>query len=384
MAAAPADGGARVVAVDWMRGLVMILMTLDHASEFFNSGRFRGDSAYLVPLQEASTSALQFLTRNVTHLCAPSFVFLAGLSIALSVAKREARAQRTVVIDAHLVGRALTLFGCEAFLSLLAPGHHVLLQVLWAIGFAILASVLTRRLSISMQVALATLWLVGSEALTLQLCPPGAEPSTPALMFLVPGHQGAVMSLYPALPWVAIFVLGQAFGRWSIEARRHEPARVARRLLHFAALGFVVFVVVRFVDGYGNMGLYRGDDGQQGGLASALRWLHVSKYPPSLSFVALELGLMALLLALFEGLALRRAVRVREHGLLLVLGRTALFYYMLHFIVLGAALAVAGLEEGSLGLGASYALAITCVLLLYPLCRAYLAFERRTRGARAG
>ena len=108
-AAAP---GGRLVALDWMRGLVMLLMALDHSSGEFNAGRLFTDGSFVYH-QGTPLPAAQFLTRWVTHLCAPTFVFLAGASLALQVGRRRASGESAWAIDRHLLLRGLVIAAFE-------------------------------------------------------------------------------------------------------------------------------------------------------------------------------------------------------------------------------------------------------------------------------
>jgi uncharacterized membrane protein len=154
-------------------------------------------------------------------------------------------------------------------------------------------------------------------------------------------------------------LLGWAFGHWLTGA---PPVRaVAGRLAIAGAVLLAVFAAVRGANGYGNMGLLR--DG-----GSLVQWLHVSKYPPSLTFVALELGCMALLLAAFT-LAYDRAPP-GKNGVLQVLGRTPMFFYLLHIPLLSLAGHLSG-GAHAWGLGATYGIAVAVVAILYPACRLY-------------
>ena len=127
--------------------------------------------------------------------------------------------------------------------------------------------------------------------------------------------------------------------------------------------------MVRGLDAYGNMGLYRGD-------ASLIRWLHVSKYPPALAFTALELGGMALILLGFSIVERRLPRPPWRWNPLLVFGQTALFFYVLHFVVLGAA--AIGITGGmrQRGLPETYLAAGAVLVVLYPACCGYRAYKR--------
>jgi len=185
----------------------------------------------------------------------------------------------------------------------------------------------------------------------------GGTPTLPVALLLTGGDFGRLIVAYPLLPWLAIMLLGWCFGRYLVAS---GPARAARLLVAAGLAALVLFAVVRGVDGYGNMRLAR-DDG------SLVQWLHVSKYPPSLAYVALELGLVALGL----GLALRRVLGRR----LVVLGQTALFFYLLHVHLLTLAAWTLGLLHRG-GLAATYAATVVALALLYPLCDRYRAYKQ--------
>jgi uncharacterized membrane protein len=160
-------------------------------------------------------------------------------------------------------------------------------------------------------------------------------------------------------------MLGWAFGGHLLRLRAEgRPATDAAAPCAWAGLAaLVVFAVVRGANGYGNLGLLREGD-------SIVQWLHVSKYPPSLSFSALELGQMALALAalLLAERRLRRPANPRNP--FLVLGRTALFFYLAHFPLLAVAAVVTG-RVGAGGLADTYLAAAGVVLVLYPVCLVY-------------
>jgi uncharacterized membrane protein len=349
----------RLLALDALRGLVMIVMTLDHASAVFNAGRLMNDGA---ALHQAGTPlpAAQFLTRWVTHLCAPTFVFLAGAALALSVERRRAQGEPEGRLDCFILTRGLLLVALEPLWMspVFVPGS-VLLQVLWAIGAGLVAMVVLRRLPTPALVAGALLLLVGGEALAgLALLAGAGEPTLPAALLVTGGRFGRLIVAYPLLPWLAMMMLGWAFGRWLPAA---SPERAARLLVIAGALALAVFAVVRGLDGYGNMRLHR-DDG------SLVQWLHVSKYPPSLSFAALELGLMALLLAAYVRLP------ATPRPALVVLGQTALVFYLLHvhLLALGAWAFDAAHRHG---LPAAYLAAAAAVTALYPVSLAYRRYK---------
>ncbi len=355
--------GGRLVAIDWMRGLVMLLMALDHSSGEFNAGRLFTDGAFVYQ-RGTPLPAAQFLTRWVTHLCAPTFVFLAGASLAIQVRRREAAGDSAWTIDRHLLVRGLIIAGFEMWVSLFwMPPGRILLQVLYAIGTSYLLMVPLRRAPTAVLVALASAVIVFGEELVTEFgwAPSGTTPLLASLL-LVPGRRGAFLVAYPTLPWLAILLLGWASG--NLLARPADPgnARTVAPALALSGVALLaLFALVRGHNQYGNMDMPRED-------GSVVQWLHVSKYPPSLSFVALELGVMALVLALLAIVA--RRTSASPNGVLMVFGRTPMFFYLLHIPVLVLASHGLGVAH-RLGLGWTYLGAAAVIAGLYPFCRAY-------------
>ena len=367
----------RLVAIDWLRGFVMMVMAIDHASVIFNTGRTAIDSPYPIdaffePAWVPGTvlPAAQFFTRWITHLCAPTFLFLSGTSLALSTAGRAARGASRLAIDRHLVARGLVLIALDAFYLSLFPSaqfgrYSLVFQVLYAIGLSLCAMALLRHLQSALLVGLALAWLVGGEVITLALAPPGASAHGPAALLLAPGRAGPAGIAYPAFAWLAMMMLGWAFGSHLLALRRRGlPASAAAPRCAVAGIAaLALFAVVRGANAYGNMALLRDDD-------SLIQWLHVAKYPASLAFSALELGLMALLFAALLIVQARLSGPARARNPFLVLGKTALFFYLMHWLLLGMGGAATGLI-GHGGLIHTYLAAGAVVAALYPLCLWY-------------
>jgi uncharacterized membrane protein len=350
----------RLAAIDALRGLVMVLMTLDHASGAFNAGRLVADSPFSYTPGTALDPA-QFFTRWVTHLCAPTFVFLAGLSLSISVARRRARGEPPGGQDRFLVTRGLFIAACDPLWMSWAFGMEgrVIFQVLYAIGMSFVAMAALRRLPRAALGALALATLLGHEVLAgLAMKLSGGHPGAAAVLLLTGGPLGKILVGYPLLPWLAIMALGYAAGG----VVSSTPAeRLSRRALGAGLLALAVFALVRGLDGYGNLRLYR-DDG------SLVQWLHVCKYPPSLSYTALELGLMGLWLSLF----LRVPALCR--GPLPLLGQTAFFFYLLHVHLLEGAAHALGLFHRE-GIGGTVLATALALAVLTPLCALYRRYK---------
>ncbi len=377
----------RIAALDWMRGFVMVLMAIDHASQTWNAGRLSADSAYLLDpatggpawIPGSELDVAQFLTRWITHLCAPTFLFLSGTSLAMSLERRRVEGAQESALDRHLFVRALVILAFEGVLTLLAGQGVLILQVLYAIGASMLAMIVLRRLPTRGLLLIGLTWLAGSELFMTAMFPvPGTQaaagtvPSLLARLFFVPGYSAPAYILYPMTHWLAMMLLGWAFGRHLLERGTDLAAhQQTEKVLLFSGLsGLLLSAFLRRANVYGNMGLLRDD-------ASVVQWLHMSKYPPALVYSLLELGLMALFLVVFLGYERRMRGAPRRWNPLLVFGQTALFFYILHFIVLGgSALAITG-GMMQRGLTETYAAAAATLVVLYPVCVGFRRLKQR-------
>ena len=355
----------RLPAVDAMRGLVMILMTVDHASYAFNADRYAVDAAaWYTP--GSVIPATQFLVRWMTHLCAPTFVFLAGMVLAFSIARKHAGGVSEKRIDADLLIRGLFILALDPLWMRWGFGGPPVFQVMYAIGGGICCMVLLRRLGTRSLLVAGVLLMLGSEAVAgLALWANDGQSPGPIGALLATGGRLAPIGfvLYPLLPWLAYMVLGAACGRLMQRGVVHHPIR------WFAMIGIILlafFLIIRGLNGYGNMLLYRGD-------MSLLQWLHVSKYPPSLSFALMTLSMMCL------GLALLYRIYSTADAFgadpLLVFGRTPLFFYLLHVHLLSGGAAVLGLWKSG-GLTEAFLATMVVLAVLYPLCRWYARLKR--------
>jgi len=359
----------RLVALDWMRGIVMILMVTDHASEAFNADRLVVDSAFF-PGWDQPFDTLQFLFRWLSHLCAPVFVFLAGSSLALSISRRVESRVSAWRIDRDLIIRGLVIIGVEVtFIDWMWFPGGLLLQVMFAIGSSFLLMIGLRRLPSVLLIVLApALLLLGEYTFTGEF----GQLSTPRRLlqgvlldggyFVFEFTDKALMVAYPTLPWCAIMILGFVFGRWLVDREDHRAT--AKKLFGLGALSLTLFAVVRGLNGsLGNLGLTRVDD-------SLVRWLQVSKYPPSLTFIALELGIMLLILAALFRIDHVRKAEVNRFNPVLVFGQTAFFFYVAHIFLLETAAQQMGLYMAGTLREATIAVLVALVVL-YPACLLY-------------
>jgi uncharacterized membrane protein len=350
----------RLTAIDVMRGIVIVLMAFDHASGVFNAGRYVTDSAAFYRAGSVIPEA-QFIARWITHLCAPTFLYLAGWSLSLSVRAKKGAGVSDGHIDLFLLKRGLLILLLDPIWMSIAFGYGIVFQVLYAIGGSLCCMTLLRRLKTHSIWVLGLTLILFSEVLAGLATQFGAieSPGIITSLLVTGGRIDAwVYVLYPLIPWLGYMVLGWGTGQLTIAGQIKNPA------ILFGQMGFItlfIFVIVRGLNGYGNMLLYR-DNG------SLLQWLHVSKYPPSFSFAALELGIM------FLGLAMLFLYDKNRPPLtwnpLAVYGQTPLFFYILHVHLLSAAAWLLNLKKKG-GLSEAFVATLVVLFILYPACLWY-------------
>jgi len=357
----------RIAAIDWMRGFVMILMVVDHVSMAYNAQHDSSDSAALY-ITGTALPDLEFFTRWISHLCAPVFVFLAGTALAISVERKVSRG-----IDSWQIDKDILLRG--AFIALLDPtiislfSGRMTIQVLYAIGVAMMCMALFRKFSSTVLIVSALAWIGLGELVTAMVWPPQDNLESIFAALLVSTYATSTMVIkYPLLPWLSVMMLGWVFGRYLLSYKdgntRVGPVSL---LLTLGSAALIAFVLIRYNNGYGNMFLYREDNSWQ-------QWLHVSKYPPSATFIFLELGLMSVIMAMM--IWLERLVGDRPNGVLLVFGQTAMIFYLAHRLVLEGSATYAGLRHFS-DLKTTFTISAVMLLLLYPFCLWYRGFKAK-------
>ncbi|PXW89629.1 putative membrane protein [Nitrosomonas sp. Nm84] len=352
----------RIAAIDWLRGFVMILMALDHASWFFNTNRIFADSVLLYQPGDLFATD-QFLTRWITHICAPTFVFLAGTSIAISNFQCRQQGISQSVIDRELLIRGAFIALLDICVFSLISGK-IVLQVLYAIGISMMLIVFLQRLGTHLVFFLAILILAGSELLLIMMWEPGGNVPLWLAVTFAPVFGETYTVLYPALPWLGMMMLGWVFGE-RLMSKQLGSWSTEHLLMVSGVAALILFVVIRSFNGYGN--LFMVLEGN-----TLVQWLHISKYPPSLAYTLLELGLMAVILVLLMRLESFKET-INSNGPVLVFGQTALFFYLAHFCVLAVLRLV--LERSSLE--QTYWITLLVLVILYPVCRIYRSLKWR-------
>jgi len=356
----------RIATIYWMSGLVMVLMVIDHASMAYDGHHVAEDSALYPDAGTMLLPAAAFFTRWITHLCAPTFVFLAGTALALSVERKVVKGVGAWTIDKGILIRGAIIALMDPTIISLGSGRWTF-QVLLAIGVSMMCMAPLRRLPSWALSALALGWILLGEIPTGWVWhPPGNAPVLAAFTVATYGSDTMIVK-YPVIPWLAMMALGWVFGRHMLRYVSGTAHVSGKKVLLFSGLaGLAVFAVFRGMAGYGDMFLHRSDNSWQ-------QWLHVSKYPPSLTYTALELGILCLCLVLLR--TIEPHIGVRQNGPLLVFGQTAMFFYVVHRLVLEIPATYFGLR-GAGTIATTYIVAAILIVALYPACRWYRTVKR--------
>jgi uncharacterized membrane protein len=379
----------RIPAVDLLRGLVMVIMAIDHTRDYVHSG------AMLFPPEDlARTTPAIFFTRWITHFCAPAFMFCAGLGASFRLTRDGNRAS----LSRFLVTRGLWLIALEFTAVRIAfffefAFDPIFLLVFWALGWSMIA--LAALIHLPWRALLAvSLSMVVLHNLTDRVAP-AAFGSLDSLwrVLHVPGPlttDPLVLVAYPLVPWIGVMALGFCSGRlYALDADRR------RRLLWWMGLTAIAgFVILRSWNLYGDPRHWAPQSSQ---MFSLMSFLNASKYPPSLQFLLMTLGPTLMFLALVD------RIRPGERNPLLVFGRVPLLYFVLHLAVIHAtAIALTALTYGTapflfvppptLGtppgvypadygwdLWVTYAVTAVVVAALYPVCLWFARLKARRR-----
>ncbi len=317
---------SRIQSIDLLRGLVMIIMALDHARDFFHSDVAVGND----PLDFATTSPLLFLTRWITHFCAPVFVFLSGSSV-FFVSQRKSKKE----LSLFLFTRGAWLIFLEVAVIYFSWqsnfGYYLLiLQVIWAIGISmVLLSVfiyLPKRLLflIGLIIVLGHNTLDGFNQIDNTWH--GATWSVLHVRHFF--HLGAnhnIFVLYPMLPWFGLMILGYFFGE--LYAKDFDSGRRKRILFQLSSALILLFIMLRSVNIYGDAHHWQQ---QSTSVYTVLSFVDTTKYPPSLLYLLMTIGPAMIFLAFAENL------RSKLTDAVTIYGRVPLFYYIIHFYLIHA------------------------------------------------
>jgi uncharacterized membrane protein len=387
-----ASPGTRLLSIDALRGLVMVIMALDHVRDFFHS-----DAALFSPTDLSRTTLILFLTRWITHYCLPVFMFAAGMGVYL-----YGRGHTKGELSRFLWTRGVWFIALELTVMQFAYNFNfslrflILLLILWIFGICMIA------MASLVYVPMRGLGALSIAIIVLHNCLDGvraAEFGSGAWAWnllhqpgVIPVAGKMVLVTYTFLPWIAVMAAGFCFGR----VFQMEPETRRRIMLKLGLAMTTAFIALRAVNHYGDPAPWTH---QKSALFTVLSFLNCTKYPGSLDFLLMTLGPALLVLAWFDWRTLKPA------NPLVVFGRVPMFYFVLHFYLIHV-LAVLGawLRYGSsaarfvfnplpsmggpeklfppnfgYSLWTVYGVWLLVLVLLYPVCRWFASVKSRRR-----
>lgn len=393
-----ATGRYRIDSIDILRGLVMVIMALDHVRDFFHRVVVEGgDELATGPTDLHTTTPALFFTRWITHFCAPIFVFLAGSSAFLMGLKKTKKE-----LSSFLIKRGIWLVIVEIVIITLGWTFNpffnvVILQVIWAIGISLIILGLLVYLPFKAIFIIGFIIVFGHNLLDYESINKGLKGSL--FSDLLYFSQFSVYNIdkdhiffivYAFLPWTGLMLLGYCFGR--LFQPTVDPAWRRKILWQMGAGLLLLFILLRFINQYGDPIPW--SEQPRGSMFTFLSLINVNKYPPSLDFLCVTIGGGMLLLSLLEG------VRNKLTDFFRIYGRVPMFYYILHFYLIHLLVVIFFFVQGystsqivtpnnpflfrpsdfGFNLLGVYAVWIFVVLALYPLCKKYDQYKTKNTG----
>ncbi len=351
---------SRLFSVDALRGLIIVLMALDHANLFV--GQNHAASEIWDGVYPVYYDTLAFVTRLVTHIAAPGFFFLMGIGMLLFAHSRRERGWSRWAIIRHFLVRGALLIALQLLivnraweLSQTGWVFEVYIGVLFALGGTMILGSLLLWLRPVYLLALTLILFVGVEFLHPGLGMWNRIQHDPVNVILLwPGGDASLWSYYPVLPWLELVTFGLVFGQWL----RDDPKRAFGRAWKLGVAFLLTFIVVRYLDGFGNVRPRMSN--------SWIDFLNPVKYPPSMAFTLMTMGANLILLS-----ALSRAKEGAQRLLqpLVIFGRVPLFFYVLHLFLYAAIGHL--LAPNGTSIPVVYPLWLLGLLVLFPLCLWY-------------
>ena len=369
----------RITSVDLLRGIIMIIMALDHTRDFFHFDAQTGS-----PLDLTTTTPILFFTRWITHFCAPGFVFLSGTSAFLQSARKSKKE-----LSIFLITRGLWLILAEVtivnlLLTFDTGFTFIALEVIWAIGSSMLILGLMIWLPFEIILAVGLLIVLGHNTLDFyekdQTTPFSA---TYDLIHRRGSHslwgKHQLLILYPFLPWAGLMMLGYCLGK----VLRNNDAAYRKRSLIIAGMSAIaLFIILRFINVYGDPAPW---SSQPTVFYTFLSFINSSKYPPSLFFMCMTIGPVLLLMAWWD------EIQSGFTKIVSVYGRVPFFYFLAHLFVIHLFSAVTYFMRGhsftegvnptafikfiqpgeGVQLRYVYLVWLAVVISLYPVCKWY-------------
>jgi uncharacterized membrane protein len=374
----------RIESIDILRGIVMVIMALDHVRDFFHDTAWTDD-----PLNLETTTPALFFTRWITHFCAPIFVFLSGTSIYLQGQRKNPNE-----LFKFLITRGLWLIFAEVTIVNLATTfdfryNFVILQVIWTIGISMVILAFLQKYSYKLILILGIIIVLGHNLLDAIERAPGFKAGFwwdllhHSQFAIYPISNTRVLAiLYPFVPWLGLMLLGYCFGIFFT-----SKYTIAQRKSLFTKMGLGVllfFVALRFSNLYGDPFPWAKQDTA---IKTLLSFIKIHKYPPSLLYMSVTIGTAILVLPLFE------KMKNGFTNIMRTFGRVAFFYYIIHWYILHTVVFTYFYMKGhdyhfavelsksipfmyvvpadGLALEYVYLIWICLIICLYPICKWY-------------
>lgn len=380
---------SRIESIDILRGVVMIIMALDHVRDYFHYDSFFGD-----PSNIETTTPILFFTRFITHYCAPVFIFLAGTSAFLYGSKKT-----KPDLFKFLLTRGVWLIFLEIvvnnFIWTFDFSYSAqIFQVIWAIGFSMICLSFLIYLPKKILLVLGVILVVGHNALdNIIMKGENFQDIVWYLIhqqkFLVINPDHVIVLQYPVIPWIGLIILGYLLGTFY---QKGFDAVIRRKwLLRLGVSTVILFFSIRGLNIYGDLTPWTAQDTIEKTIFS---FFSLSKYPPSFLFFCITIGPALLFLYLFD------STKNKITDFFLVFGRVPLFYYFLHVLLIHL-LAIGGIlifggdwknmilsadvfmEAKLINYGYSlpivYLIWISVILLLYPLSKKYMTYKANNK-----
>jgi uncharacterized membrane protein len=372
-----------------LRGIVMILMALDHVRDYFHADAFLYN-----PTDLSKTSVVLFFTRWITHFCAPVFVFLAGTS-AFLVGERRSKSE----LASFLFKRGLWLIFLELTVVNFAWFFNInfsliTLFVIWALGVGMIALACVVRLPVKYVVGIGAIFVAGHNLLdNVHVAGGGWDAigwtALHEFRFFNLNEHFNLFIGYAVIPWIGIMFLGYGFGVFYKPSYQEQRSKI---LLYIGGGALLLFIILRLINVYGDPSHWSVQP--RGVVFTLLSFINVSKYPPSLLYVLVTLGPAILFLSQAEKLHAYWAQKV------IILGRVPMFYYLLHIYLIHLVAIPAAIISGyhfhdmifetwvtdspslkgyGFSLGVVYLVWIGVVMALFPLCIWYERYRRENR-----
>ena len=379
----------RIQSIDVLRGLVMVIMALDHVRDFFYKADLgKAADAAMDPTNMQTTYPALFFTRWITHFCAPIFVFLAGTSVYL-MCQRKFKKE----VSIFLLKRGFWLVFVELIIITFGWSFNpffnlFIMQVIWAIGVSMILMGLLVLLPYKIILAIGLVIVFGHNLMDYPSISSGLKGSMLADLLYFSNFSSyklwkdhSFIIVYAFLPWTAVMLLGYCFGK--LYQTGVDPVWRRRILLRIGTGLILLFIILRFFNLYGDPVPWTSQP--RGTTYTILSFFNLNKYPPSLLFLCMTIGPGILFLALIE------KVQNGFTKVMNVYGRVPMFYYILHFYIIHILVVITFYAQGfgskdiipeglpfffkPNGLGFNlwgvWAIWIFVVVVLYPICKKY-------------